>query len=504
MASSHLAHDIPSSSEIRIVDASKLDATAIDKVDLENMGGNEVEAGSDIESGDTAEDTAEGAKISHSRTMEEYAEWPEEGQPQDRPDHSTVDTGGFPDIESDVSLSNRVHVVGFNVHARFVAHTVGSIPGASLGVFAHHRIVRTRWGEEHRRLDLYDDRGVYASSTPVPCPEPILTQNPYDGPSDAYFLDNVIIDTTTAAVIPSLEALSARIDSRTTVCLLHPGLGLLERIYEHIYQDPEQRPNFVLGHSTHKIGRVSDMMYSVQQKKPGTLYLFGLPKVDEPSVIYENPGPTLDKSSSAYQGMQQTQHLIRLLSSAEYLNVVPLPWVRFLSWKLPWIIFTSLADTISVILGCKYNQIRHNAHARAMWDSLLEETLAIVAQLPELQKTPHRIDYFTRPSFRRKLQLYLIAQKHNTSPWIQQVWMGAEPPVDYSNGYIIHRAQELGLDHKHNLLAAQTVKARVNARRKELQSYLQGKPYISDSDLVRRQPAPSLEEVLDIEFNLDQ
>ncbi|KAJ2987857.1 hypothetical protein NUW58_g4279 [Xylaria curta] len=316
---------------------------------------------------------------------------------------------------------------------------------------------------------------------------------PRQSPKDADFFDNIIIDTRGAAILPSLTALRHRIDRRTTICLLHPGLGLVEQLIEQVFDDPLQRPNFVLGHSTHKLSKVRDIMFSMKQRKPGALYLYGVPKFE---------GSTFDKSSLVYEGMRQSQHLVQLLSSTECLNVVGLPWVRFLSWKLPTLIFTSLADTISVALGCKYQEIYHNHHARIMWDSLLEETLAIISQFPELQEVPHRIHYFTAHSFRRKLQMYLAAQRANISPWIKQVKMGNNVPVDYFNGYFVQRARELGLTHEYNSMAVEIVKARVSARQTELRSDLRFRvPYMTDTDLIGGgQPIPSLEDTLELEL----
>ncbi|KAI0544520.1 hypothetical protein F4679DRAFT_591362 [Xylaria curta] len=402
---------------------------------------------------------------------------------------------GVDDKETDAPLSRRIHILGFTAHARFLAHAVASTPDMPISIFALHRKVMSQWGEENRRLSLYDGQGRHISSTAIPCPERIPRPNQYNKYTNAadYFLDNVIVDT--GASIPAmLEALRDRIDRQTTICLLHPGLGLVEELNEHVFTDPDERPNFVLGHSTHRVGKGSRGMYSMKQKQQGTLYLHGLPRPDGGSVS--------DKSSIAYEAMRQSQHLTDLLSSTETLNVVGLPWVRFLSWKLPRLIFGSAADSISVIMGCKYKDVYPNRHARALWDSLLDETISIISQLPELQEHPHRIRYFTGNGFRRKLRTSLWGQGNNTSPWVKQVRLGQCPPVDYFNGYIIQRAEELGLEHKYNSMAAETVKARVIARQRELRSdLLSTSPYMMDADAIGGgQPPPSLEDMLELEL----
>ncbi|KAI1123936.1 hypothetical protein F5Y10DRAFT_250863 [Nemania abortiva] len=359
---------------------------------------------------------------------------------------------------------------------------------------AHHREAMIRWGEEHRRLSLYDSYGRHVSSVAIPCPERIPPEYQHHRElRKADFLDNVIIDTMTTAVLPSLYNLRHRIDRQTTICLLHPGLGLVEDLNQKIFTDPLRRPMFFLTHSTHQFVKVSGRLYSMRQRKQGALYLHGVP-------TFEDLGRS--QSRIAMAGLRQSQHFVGLLSSAETLNAVSLPWARFLSWKLPAVIFSSLADTISVILGCKYGDMIPNQHAQTMWDHLLDETLTIVSQFPELQEVPHRRDYFIQDSFRQKLRGYLFAQRFNVSPWVKLVRMGGTPPVEYFNGYFVRRAEELGLDCKHNRMAERTVNARMNARRREIRIDLVGtSPYMTDSDTIAGgQSAPSLEDILELDL----
>ncbi|KAI0854935.1 hypothetical protein F4860DRAFT_497876 [Xylaria cubensis] len=437
--------------------------------------------------------SVEGAAANPSTTTVEDIKHVEERRTPDELQQSLRQVGTS-DKETSVPLSGRIHILGFTAHARFLAHAVASTPDMPVSIFALHRKVMSQWGEENRRLSLYDGQGRHISSTAIPCPERIPRPTQYykyiNGAD--YYLDNVIVDTG-AAIRPVLDALRDRIDYRTTICLLHPGLGLVEELNEHVFTDPDERPNYVLGHSTHRVSKGSRGMYSMKHKQQGALYLHGLPK---------HEGSTLDPSTIAHEAMQQTQHLTDLLSSTDTLNVVGLPWVRFLSWKLPRLIFGSAADSISVIMGCKYKDVYPNHHARALWDCLLDETIAIISQLPELQDHPQRIQYFTGNGFRRKLRTSLFGQGNNTSPWVKQVRMGHPPPVDYFNGYIIRRAEELGLEHKHNSMASETVKARLIARQRELRNDIPStSPYMMDTDVIGGgQPPPSLEDMLELEL----
>ncbi|KAI0192799.1 hypothetical protein F4808DRAFT_453364 [Astrocystis sublimbata] len=403
------------------------------------------------------------------------------------------------DQDTNVPLSRQVHIVGISSHARFVAHAVASTPDMPpIGIYVSHRKPLIGWGEEFRRLTLYDARNKPISSVGIPCPQQVrdirsIPAHEKHETAPDQFLDNVIVDTEAAAIFPMMRNLSHRIDRHTTICLLHPGLGLMEAINKEIFTDPDQRPNFVLGHSTHRVTRVSSTMYSLKQRLSGTLYLHGATEFE---------GSTTADPAIAHERQCQTKHLVQLLSSTPTLNAIGLPLVRFLSWKLPWLIFCCAADAISVALGCRYKEIYHNPHARTMWDNILDETTFIVSQLPEIRDIPHRRDYFVSNALRRKMRTYLAAQNNNISPWVKHVRMGVMPPVHFFNGYVIQQAEALGLSHKHNSTAYNMVRARTRARRRELDRDMMGTtPYMMDGDHIGGgQPHPTLEDLLRLEL----
>ena len=448
----------------------------------------EVEAENSLDDGNGIESTQEG----HPNTIIEASQAPAAqleipGELEHAPEELDYNS-----LDANIRFSNSIHIVGFNTHAKFLAHALASTPDVPVRLFTRYRSNLSRWGTEDRTLSLYDRQGRWISSVDIA--QPLTIRDPLRHyPTRArkqQFLDNIIINAAPGAVFPSIALLLPRIDRLTTICLIQPGLGLMEDIIATYFPDPFDRPNFVLGHSTHNVGKYSDTLYSMKQYKPGTLFLYEAPKF---SVSEQ---PALAGSPIEYEGLRLSQHLTELLSSTENLNVVRLSEQRFLLRKLPRLIFHAVADSICVILGCRYNQIRQNRDAMVMWHDLVGESISIASQLPELSSTPELVECLTAPSFRRKLQTSLFAQHHNSSPWVKQVRFGAVVPVDYFNGYLVRRAKEIGLDHKHNAMAMATVKARLSARRIELGMDLLGTTqYMGDTDTIAGAPRPGLDEL---------
>ncbi|KAI1323944.1 hypothetical protein F5Y16DRAFT_424488 [Xylariaceae sp. FL0255] len=386
-------------------------------------------------------------------------------------------------------LTDRVHVLGFTSHAKFVAHALASTKGRPpVQIVAYHPIAEQQWGVEDRSLSLYN-RKHHISDVTIPCPEKLDAPKSYPGNFRAVSqnIDNLVVDTLSAAVIPSLRQLRHRIDRRTSICLLHPGLGLAEHIIDELFPDEDTRPNFIIGQSSHKISKMSPRKLSIRQVDVGHINIHGL-------SLDNNPRYASDR-------VRQTQNFIEVLRSSEDLNVKGLALPEFLRWKLHTILFCSVADTLSVVLGCSYRKIKENPYAMWLWESLLDEGMDIISRLPEFEARPWQRDKVTRRGFRTNFMLHLNSLRLRTSPWIAQVRIGREPPMDYFNGYLIRRADELGLDHKYNSMVLAMAKAKFSSRVRELNAGipLGMTPYMMDEDLIGGGQALDSSEYVDLD-----
>ncbi len=371
-----------------------------------------------------------------------------------------------------LKLSKQVHVIGFRTKARFITHSLAPIPELPPVKLLTHHFPRsaTKWYMEGRTIDLHDAEGNLISSHPILCPEYIGPRAGFPGITywNGGFLDNIVVNTSTIALHRTLRALQPYIDNRTTICLIHEGLGVVEMLNEDIFDDPEVRPTYILGHLTHKLSRHLEHSLAFRTKsRYGCLLLSALPR--DANFEFE---------------AAQREHFCGLVSMSDALNSKRLSWGRFLHRKLPGMIWSSVADTISVILGCRYDQILEDSHAQKLWRGLLDETLYIVASLPEFSDNPAFVAYFLKDEFRKDLVTKLQYQGPTYSDWISWIRRGEITPVNFINGYFVQRARELGIDHRVNSMAVSMVKARHQARVRELRSDIPFslRPYMLDSD----------------------
>ncbi|KAI0475808.1 hypothetical protein GGR56DRAFT_665738 [Xylariaceae sp. FL0804] len=372
-------------------------------------------------------------------------------------------------------LSDRVHIVGFTQHAKFICHALSASGVPPAGIFTHRKASISRWGLEDRRLILRDGQGKLLSAQEAPRPEyigydvsPLRLQLEMQNPD---YLDNIIVDIAPWAVSAALKNIRHRIDQQTTICLIFPGLGLVEKLIQEVFDDPSRRPNFILGHSTHKVYKHANH-WSMRHVHAGRLLLYGVPRFE---------GSHLDPHALA-----RIRHCVQLLTASDNLHAHGLHYASFLAQKLPGMVFSSLADTLSVILGCRHEGISKSTAAMCLWNGLLDETQAIMRALPEFEKHPRFTEHLTSKSFRRGLLVHLERQRGGYSRWVSWVRHGKQPPVDFINGYFVKRAQELGLSAHVNQSVMALVKARHRARRDELNEAIPFglSPYMSDGDKI--------------------
>ncbi|KAI1478255.1 hypothetical protein F4774DRAFT_386395 [Daldinia eschscholtzii] len=356
-----------------------------------------------------------------------------------------------------IKLSNKIHVVGFDPHARFITHALSANPKLPpVQILTHSPIPLRSWGQEGRAINIHDSQGHPISTRNIICPD-YVNPRTWKLRAPPPVLDNIIVSTTSRAVLPTLYALRDRIDRRTTVCLMEPGLGAVEKLNEELFQVPALRPNYVICHSTHKLSRHSYYKYSIRHI-PGRLYLYAVPRDDEDEDI--------DRATSEILGSQHTQHMIDLLSAASELDAVSATWLQMLIHKLPDMMFESLADALSAVLDCRYDLVRSNRNAMGLWHELFDETVHIISSLPESQNHRKKFRFLHERRFAAMLRVRLENQGREYSKWISEVRRGREPPIQFTNGYFVRRAQEVGVNHETNSLVMSMVEAKVESRRK--------------------------------------
>ncbi|ETS84242.1 hypothetical protein PFICI_02267 [Pestalotiopsis fici W106-1] len=393
-------------------------------------------------------------------------------------------------------LSEKIHIMGFTREARYITHCLAGTPELPPPqLLAHQRVFVNSWGTSRRKLTVSSRDGGHADNE-ILIPQYIgKSRNPWRPELEMprlKHIDNLIISTADNAIIPALMRIRDSINQDTTICVITPGLGIVEYLNKVIFEDPSTRPNFILGYSSHSLQndpRNPKDPYSLRIRKRGRLLLSGL------SFPSETESGTSEVATwERVARRARTQHFLKLLATVPGLDTTNLPMAKLLRYKLPPMIFSSIADAISVALGFPYERLVNDRYAQRLWRELWEETIEIISALPELKSSPEVLSYFTGHNFATEVNRYLRAQR-GPSPWAKMVRNGLPLPIQGLNGWFVKKAEELGLSSVHHRVMMNMIRAKEATRKEELKSdiplyrssYMLDTDYLENDEEVPRQ-----------------
>ncbi|KAJ9202985.1 hypothetical protein DTO021D3_5797 [Paecilomyces variotii] len=373
-------------------------------------------------------------------------------------------------------LSGRIHIIGMGNIGTFVAHSLarGTSP-PPITLLLHNTDFYRRWLEmkgclsvSSNGLDdirtgfdinvLHDDTWYslpyWDGSRPRELPsnsdtasekeiEEQITQSAQDDEK----IECLIVTVKAPQTVKALKSVSHRLTPESTVLFLQNGMGIIDEVNEKVFPHPYERPNYMLGIISHGLFR--QVPFKVAHAGIGTTIL--------------SPVPSRALTAAEKQGHDwapSTKYLLRTLTLTPPLVAVAETPTALLQYQLEKLAMNAVINPLTVLMDCENGELLYNyAITRAM-RLLLIEISTVICSLPELQGVPGVQNRFA-PDRLRHMAVQL-AQKtaKNTSSMLQDVRRGQETEIEYINGYIIRRGEELGIKCAVNYMIKQLVIAK--------------------------------------------
>lgn len=351
-----------------------------------------------------------------------------------------------------------VHILGFDPKAYFIAH---QLAGAShldpVKLLIHQKNIWNNWEREGRQILML--RG--SSKSTRDRAEAEWVGRGKTAPSTEH-IEQLIVTIPCHATKRSIENILHRIDSRTTICLVQDGLGVVEELNESFFQDPTTRPTFILGHMTASIGYHKQIFFSTMLRRPGKLYLTALERgSDSQLASFFKFHPPVERRAHGTQ-------FLRTLVTTEGLGAGGYSLENYLIKKLPAMVFQCIIEPMTIALDTTYDQILRNEQAIMVADDLLEELYSVIWALPELVNGAKVVKHCGMDALRQHTLARLANKGASQSQLLSHVRAGKFVDIDYLNGYFVKRGKELGIKMPQNEMIIDLVKARIERRQNEL------------------------------------
>jgi 2-dehydropantoate 2-reductase len=273
--------------------------------------------------------------------------------------------------------------------------------------------------------------------------------------ADTEKIDNLILAVKATQVEAALKSIRHRLTPDSTIVFLQNGMGVQEEINEKIFQDPGSRPNYIVGITSHGLYRLNAL--NVVHAGIGTTTL-GVVSCNAPS---SGPSSQQEQSEENKQFWPPScRYLLRTLTRTPALTAIASDKSDLLQFQLEKLAVNAVINPLTAIFDCINGDLLYNYNISRIQRLLLIEISAVICALPELQGVPA-----VRPRFapeRLRTLAVSVASKTavNTSSMLQDVRMGKETEIEYINGYIVRKGEEIGIKCALNYMLMQMVMAK--------------------------------------------
>ena len=272
-------------------------------------------------------------------------------------------------------------------------------------------------------------------------------------PEDDEIIYSLIVSVKAPQTVRAIQRLAHRLTQDSTILFLQNGMGIIDEVNEKLFPDEGYRPNYIIGVVSH--GLYSNGPFSVVHAGEGTMALGVMPRMP----IKESLQP-----ESLSQLATSARYLIRTMTRTPVFVAVGFPPTDLLQQQLDKLAVNCIINPLTAILDCKNGAMLSNMYFTRVVRLLLAEISIVIKSLPELKNVPNVNMRFD--TLRLERIVFSIANKtaDNDSSMLQDVRAGRQTEIDYINGYIVRRGEEMGIHCVMNYMLMHLIKGKTKTK----------------------------------------
>lgn len=261
-------------------------------------------------------------------------------------------------------------------------------------------------------------------------------------------IECLILTVKAPMTVKALKSVKNRLTPDSTVLIIQNGMGSLDEVNKLVFPDPSTRPNYMIGVISHGVRYRAP--FHVEHTGVGTTIL---------SPISSRGGhrAAIDDESD---WAPSTKYLLRILTLTPPLVAFAEPPSSLLLHQLEKLAMNCVINPLTAILDCTNGELLQDRHTSRMMRLLLIEISSVICALPELQGVPGIETRFSPDRLKALAESLAQRTADNHSSMLQDVRNGKGTEIDYMNGYIVRRGEELGIRCVLNYMVKQMVLAR--------------------------------------------
>lgn len=380
-------------------------------------------------------------------------------------------------VYENIQTPSRIYILGTGSVGKLIAHSIRSVSEPPPVTLLFHRptfkkefeeagsVLKLKTGKNiedragfEAELVLPERRDLGSRHT-VPSDQRRFAHEQSDEP-----ITNLVVSVKAPDTVAALRPILHRLSADSTILFMQNGMGVIDECNERLFPDPQTRPSYMLGVNSHGIFATSS--FQATHAGAGTIMIGIMPRIPF-KQYYEQEG---DADQVALWN-PASRYLLRALTRVPVLAAVALPPTDLFLSQLEKLVVNCLINPLTVMLDCRNGDILKNfAISRTMF-LLLAEISTVIQALPEVQGIPN-IKLRFSPERLEHLTVS-VAQKTglNISSMLQDVRRGTRTEIEYINGYIVRRGEELGIKPVMNYMLMQMVMGKQQMISREIDNY---------------------------------
>ena len=311
----------------------------------------------------------------------------------------------------------------------------------------HEHVIRTRFAQQDK-----DGQPPELESTRISRESESLSDTMAEGED----LRHLIVTVKAPQTVRALQAVAHRITKDSTILFLQNGMGIIDEVNEKLFPDENSRPTYIIGVVSH--GLYSQRRFSVVHAGEGTIALGIMPRMP----MSEN------------RSLQQLNHvstsaryIMRTITRTSLFVAVGFPPTDLLQQQLDKLAVNCIINPLTAIFDIKNGDLLHNFHFTRVIRLLLAEISIVIRNLQELKNVPNvnmRYD-----SIRLERLVFSIANSTaaNKSSMLQDLQANKPTEIDYINGYVVKRGEQMGLHCVMNYMLVHMIKGKRKVSQQE-------------------------------------
>lgn len=389
----------------------------------------------------------------------------------------------------------------------FVAHSLKGIPNAPpVTLIFHNREKLKQWEESSKRVQCVTDgdterrEGFEAELAVARLRHHgkeigTKTGDSFTGDSDvqggvstesivygesAEPISSLILCMKSTNVLSALSALKHRLHKNSVICFLQNGMGTVERVSKEIFPDVATRPHYMVGINSHGM-RKTDDPFTVVHAGFGTISLGILPNERDrkpapyasipkfaPAVpqpiepVYpaspDSSAPPATDPSAVFT--PNARYLLRMLLRTPALCAAGFSPPDLLQLQLEKLAINCVVNPLTVMLDARNGSILYNYSLTRVMRLLLSEISLVIRSLPELQYIPNVQQRFDPGRLETVVVGVANRTSDNISSMLADVRAGRQTEIDYINGWIVEKGEEMGIKCFMNFMLMHMVKGK--------------------------------------------